>query len=296
MNPKILLCLALVAFNLAAHARLVRWWSDAELSAASDLVVVGHAIKVKDLNETNSLGWPSTATFQSRFRGVETTFKISAVRKGTPARGQIVLHHYREEIGWGEPPNGPTFISFTPGAPYEYLLYLKQDGTNRYAPAAGQVDPGISIKPAHFGDTAPLREVMARLSAKVPQLSMANLSERGPYGQNSVTADYSDTNGHKLMIIAKAYDSETAAKAGQELDQRQIQAGGWNKKEIIEGVQVFEFTDYGTMYFQIGRDTFNLTMMGNKKGAVASLLRKVSSALIADLAPPPKPETDQVPK
>ena len=148
MKPKILLCLALLAFNLSAQARPVRWWRDAELAAASDLVVVGRAITVNDLDETNSLGFSSTATFQSRFRGVETTFKISAVLKGTPANNQIVLHHYRVEIGWGDPPNGPTFISFTPGGTNEYLLYLKQDGTNRYAPAAGQVDPGISVKSA----------------------------------------------------------------------------------------------------------------------------------------------------
>jgi hypothetical protein len=114
----------------------VRGWSEAELSAASDLVVVGRALKVKDLDETNSLGWSSTATFQSRIRGVETTFKIAAVRKGTPANDQIVLHHYREEIGWGLTPNSPNFISFTPGGTNEYLLYLKLEGTNRYAPAA----------------------------------------------------------------------------------------------------------------------------------------------------------------
>jgi hypothetical protein len=51
--------------------------------------------------------------------------------------------------------------------------------------------------------------------------------------------------------------------------------------EIIQGAQVFEFTDYGTMYFQFGRDPFNLTTMGNKKGGALSLPAKVGSASIA---------------
>lgn len=147
MNSKLLLCLALVAFNLSAHARTVRLWSDAELLAASDLVVVGRPVETKDLNETNSLGFSSTKVFQSRFRGVETTFKVSEVLKGTPASDQIVLHHYRFETGWGSPPNGPTLVDFMPDDTNEFLLYLKSDGTNQYAPAAGQIDPGLSIKP-----------------------------------------------------------------------------------------------------------------------------------------------------
>ena len=138
----------------------------------------------------------------------------------------------------------------------------------------------------HFGDTAPLHAVLAKLSAKVSELSVVNLSNSGQYGQNSVTADYIDTGGSKLRIIAKSYDTEEAAKAGQEFDQMQIQAGGWNKKEIIQGVQVFENTDYWEMHFQIGLHTFNLTTIRDGNKAVQPLLKKVASVLIADLAPP----------
>ena len=147
MKSKIILCLALVAFNLSSHARAVQPLSNAELMAASDLVVVGRPIKVKDLDETNSLGFSSTKLFQSRFRGVETTFKVSEILKGTPASDQIVLHHYRFETGWGSPPNGPTLMEFSPGDTNEYLLYLINDGTNRYAPTSGQIDPAFQIKP-----------------------------------------------------------------------------------------------------------------------------------------------------
>jgi hypothetical protein len=144
----------------------------------------------------------------------------------------------------------------------------------------------------HFGDTAPLHAVLAKLSAQVPELSVVNLSDSGQYGQNSVTADYIDTGGSRLMIIAKSYDTEAAAKSGQEFDQGMIQAGGWNKKETIRGVQVFEFTDYGTMHFQIGLHTFNLTTIGGKTGAVQLLLQKIASVLIAELAPPIKSEKE----
>jgi hypothetical protein len=146
VNRKIILCLALVAFDLSSHARAVRLWSEAELRDASDLVVVGSPIVTKDLDETNSLGWTGTESFRPKFRGVETTFKVSDVLKGMPANDQIVLHHYRFETGWGSPPNGPDFVSFPANRTNTFLLYLINDGTNRYAPAAGQIDPGLSVR------------------------------------------------------------------------------------------------------------------------------------------------------
>lgn len=144
----------------------------------------------------------------------------------------------------------------------------------------------------HFGDTAPLHAVLAKLSAQVPELSVVNLSDSGQYGQNSVTADYIDIGGSRLMIIAKSYDTEAAAISGQEFDQGMIQAGGWNKKETIRGVQVFENTDYGEMHFQIGLHTFNLTTIRDGNRAVQPLLQKIASVLIADLAPPIKSEKE----
>ena len=143
MKFKLLLCLALFAFSVSASARAVRTWSDAELMKSSDLVVLAQPISSKDLDETNSLGWPSAEPWE-RFRGVETTFKVLDALKGLPKNDRIVLHHYRFESG--APPNGPTLISFMPGDTNKYILYLAKDGPNRYAPATGQLDPDISIK------------------------------------------------------------------------------------------------------------------------------------------------------
>src|SRR5581483_2310317 len=153
-KPKLILCLALIALNLSSHARIIQPLSNAELMAASDLVVVGQPIETKDLDETNSLGFSSTPLFQSRFRGVETTFKVSEVLKGSPPSDQVVLHHYRYETGWGSPPNGPILMEFMPGDTNEYLLYLKDDGTNRYAPTSGQIDPRFPIKPLLTNDVS----------------------------------------------------------------------------------------------------------------------------------------------
>ncbi|HZM04784.1 MAG TPA: HEAT repeat domain-containing protein [Candidatus Saccharimonadales bacterium] len=146
MKSEIVLGLELVVCSLAAQAHVTRAWGDAELEYAADLAVIGRPVEVKDLNETNSLGWTSLKSFQSRFRGVETTFKVSTVLKGALLSDEVVLHHYREVLKWGDPPNGPEFLTFTPGSTNKYLLYLVKDSKGRYAPVAGQVDPELSIK------------------------------------------------------------------------------------------------------------------------------------------------------
>ncbi|MDB6024403.1 MAG: hypothetical protein JWM68_626 [Verrucomicrobiales bacterium] len=147
MNAKIFFCLAVmcVGFNLTSQARLVHLWSESELQEASDLIVIGSPIGTKDLDETNSLGWSQSASFRPRFRGLETTFKVLDSLKGMPANDRIVLHHYRNEIEWGSPPNAPNFISFTPNETNQLMLYLIADGTNRYAPVTGQIDPSLSV-------------------------------------------------------------------------------------------------------------------------------------------------------
>jgi hypothetical protein len=142
----------------------------------------------------------------------------------------------------------------------------------------------------HFGDPAPLRVELSKLHDKVSELSAATFSTRNTFrADNAVVANFhTDSDDDELTIVAKAYDSEAAAKAGQDLDQGLIQAGGWNKKEIIQNVQVYENTDFGTMYFQTGRYTFKLMATRYNREKVPPLLLKASSVLITTFAPPAK--------
>jgi hypothetical protein len=146
MKSKLLLGIALVTLATPAFARFVRFWSNDELLKASDLVVIAMPISTTDLDETNALGWTSGPHFTVRFRGVETTLKVIDVFKGMPKNDRIILHHYRDEITWGSPPNAPVFVSFPPATTNLYLLYLTNDGPDRYAPATGQIDPWGSVK------------------------------------------------------------------------------------------------------------------------------------------------------
>jgi F5/8 type C domain len=214
LKPKPLLCLALVGLSLSASARAVRAWSNAELMKTSDLVVIAQPIRTKVLDETNSLGYSSTKSFRSRFRGVETTFKVLDVFKGMPKNDRIVLHYYREELKWGCPPNGPIFISFKTGTTNQYLLYLVKDGPNRYAPVTGQIDPELSVKsPASLPATAPYKaklegdhivgvsevKAVAKVKLKFVSVDSEETNSENGYGKNAVDGNpntFWDTQWH----------------------------------------------------------------------------------------------------
>lgn len=140
----------------------------------------------------------------------------------------------------------------------------------------------------HFGDPAALHVVLSRLNDKFPELSAARFDTNSPfYAENAVVADYTASSDNELTIVAKAYDSAAAAKAGQARDQGLIQAGGWNRKSILRHVQVYESTDCGTMYFHTGHYTFKLMASRYRRNEVPPLLLRVGSALITTFAPPP---------
>jgi len=153
MKSKLILCLALVAFNFSSHARLVRHWSDSELMAASDLVVLGQLIKVQDLDEVNTVLWPGN----NKLLGVEATFAVSKILKGDFTNHTVILHYYRWENRYktsdvesaiGSDVNSPFLIYLKPTNTNQFLLYLVGDGALRYAPASGQLDSaGRSIEP-----------------------------------------------------------------------------------------------------------------------------------------------------
>jgi hypothetical protein len=187
MNSKLILCLALVAFNLSLHARGVRLWSDAQLLDASDLVVVGQPIKVKDLDEVNTVLWPG----RNKLLGVEATFAVSKVLKGDFTNHTIVLHYYRwenpyktsdKESAIGSDVNSPFLIYLTPTNTNQFLLYLVSDGASRYAPASGQLDSaGCSIKPlptngdADINLTKQISEILIECQKIKPGMTRAEL-------------------------------------------------------------------------------------------------------------------------
>jgi len=122
--------------SLMVFARAIRPWTEDEMRNASDLIMVGTVAKVTDLDETNTTLW-----YGFEFRGVETTFNVSKVLKGKISDHEIVLHHYR--FTKYTPKNGPSFLNLVVNATNQYLLYLAKDGTNRFAPVSGQIDPAV---------------------------------------------------------------------------------------------------------------------------------------------------------
>ena len=203
-----LLCLALATWPLPAGARAIRIWSRDELLAAADLAVIGTPVTARDLAETNSLGWSSTATFQSRFRGVETTIHITDVLKGSPASDRILLHHYRYELSWGSPPNGPELASLEPNGTNLWVFFLVNDAAGQYAPATGQGDAALSMRPltAAYGRTAGLPVLPAIAAADpairhpVPLTAPARLLIHRLAGSLTVAADTNSFTTTNLTV------------------------------------------------------------------------------------------------
>jgi hypothetical protein len=131
------LMLFAAAFFLASDgvvgARYLITWSYQDLLDKSDLAVIAMPTATGDTKERTRLEqfWPAI--------GVETTFAVSAVLKGDKAIKDFVLHHYRVERPY---PNGPILVSFSTSQEKTYLLFLVRQSDGRYAPTAGQTDPG----------------------------------------------------------------------------------------------------------------------------------------------------------
>jgi hypothetical protein len=144
MKKTIPIVILLVALSITAFARFFRVWTAAEMQKASDLIVVGTVSQVRDLNETNTVLWPGW-----RFPGVETSFTVSKVLKGDFTNHTVVLHHYR--FDHVIPPNCPCFVILSPTNTNQFLLYLVRDGTARFAPVSGQLDPAADAVRIYTG-------------------------------------------------------------------------------------------------------------------------------------------------
>ena len=128
----------LFILSLTVFARVIVPWTEDKMRNASDLIMVGTVTKVTDLDETNTSLWAGY-----KFRGVETTFNISKVLKGKVSGRTVILHHYSFKADNFIPPNAPNYINLMPSNTNQYLLYLVNDGTNRFAPVSGQIDPAM---------------------------------------------------------------------------------------------------------------------------------------------------------
>jgi hypothetical protein len=124
-----------------ADARFVQVWTPEELFNRSDLVVIATPTSVADTGEHGS--FPGSQFRDQPVFGVVTTFAVKKVLKGAKGIAIAILHHYRP--GPMQVPNAPGFISFDPKSKQSYRLFLIRERHGRYAPAAGQVDPDLSV-------------------------------------------------------------------------------------------------------------------------------------------------------
>jgi hypothetical protein len=147
--------LAIVALSLCgmpvAHARLIREIGYQELFDGSDLIVIARpGTKTADTNERPYFADITRTDERGRQAriaaiGVETTFEVSKVIKGNGGLKRFVLHHYREASPPSIELNGPLLVSFDPSDASrrrDILLFLVKEKDGRYAPYAGQTDPG----------------------------------------------------------------------------------------------------------------------------------------------------------
>ena len=149
---KLALAVAALLFATTGSARLIQVPSYQELTDKSDLVVIAAPISTRDTSERVDRPGTTMATPDKRavgfpVVGVETRFRASAVLKGNRTLREFVLHHYREAIA--QPTiNAPALAAFDPAKKTSLLLFVVREADGRYAPTAGQTDPGyLSIHP-----------------------------------------------------------------------------------------------------------------------------------------------------
>jgi hypothetical protein len=118
----------------SVDGRIVRVWSEEELFAKSDLVLIATPTKSESTNERTKLEWWNLI-------GVETTFEVFKVLKGDQNIKTVVLHHYRY-VDWHDEygVNSFALLSFDPAKKQTFRMFLLREASGRYAPVAGQLD------------------------------------------------------------------------------------------------------------------------------------------------------------
>lgn len=138
----------LLVASLVAEGRPVWVPSYQEMLEKSDLVVIATPVARKELSERTVMPGVLRGNEQIPAIQVETTFRISAILRGTgPAKqDRFVLLHLIE----ANPPeivtNGQALLDFRPDGGDEYLLFLKKLPDGRYEAMNGQTDPAFSVR------------------------------------------------------------------------------------------------------------------------------------------------------
>jgi hypothetical protein len=139
----VIVALVLIAVG-PAYSRNISWPGYDELFAKSDFVVIAEpATKTRDTREHTVLTENISPGVSAI--GVVTDFKCLLVLKGA-RRLRFTLHHYRLGES-GLIINGPNFMAYKPGIVTQpFLMFLVRERDGRFAPTAGQIDPGISVQ------------------------------------------------------------------------------------------------------------------------------------------------------
>src|SRR6185295_4414116 len=134
MKKTIAVVIAILWLSVTVLGRAVYYMTEDQMRKASDWIVMGKVSATRDLDESSTLNG-------HKCRGVETTFTISRVLKGDSTNPRtIVLHHYRLDQNI-EYSYAPYLLNLNANRTDEYLLYLLKEGTGRFVPVSGQVDP-----------------------------------------------------------------------------------------------------------------------------------------------------------
>ena len=130
-----------------ADSRNIAWIPYDELFAKSDLVVIAEPVtKTRDTAEHAVLTEDISPGVSAV--GVVTDFDCLLVLKGGKKK-RFTLHHYRWAPARKDAVmvNGPTFTAYEPQLqPRPFLMFLVRERDGRFAPAAGQIDPAISVQ------------------------------------------------------------------------------------------------------------------------------------------------------
>jgi hypothetical protein len=134
---------ALLFLQAAVVGLIAPPWTFDELRSKSHLIVIAERGATRDAGaktEFTDLRLPFPVV------ALNTDFKVLSVLKGTP-RGSILLRHYRQDTDRlpGAIVNAPLGLDFSRGPTTVYLLFLKRESDDLYAPTSGQVFPEFSI-------------------------------------------------------------------------------------------------------------------------------------------------------